>query len=243
MDTYKERPFMPVVQRDPDSFGPEGTTSLACPNCGIGANLNPTGATAQVTTTKGRYPSNGGHAFAFLCHACGQQSLLFLVSHKGFLLGQWAPIPPADDPEVLALEAENELRAVMDAWPTLTANGLEPEGCREPGNKWRFSLGASFEQDRADLLSPQSVENFRRVREWLAKRTKRKTFNRSWTSYGWKHVAEEELRAAGLYGYSTNGTFIAAAIAEGFQIKPTWFCTNVLINIGVARPNKLKQRP
>jgi hypothetical protein len=53
-----------------------------------------------------------------------------------------------------------------------------------------------------------------RPRVWLRQFNKTKTLNkRSGTSYGLKHVAEEDI------GYITNGVFIAAAIAEGFRVK------------------------
>ena len=45
------------------------------------------------------------------------------------------------------------------------------------------------------------------------------------SSYGLKHVAEAEI------GYTTNGAFIAAAIAEGFIVRRVGDGPNALLNI------------
>ena len=68
--------------------------------------------------------------------------------------------------------------------------------------------------DRDAMLLPQSLDDFRRARAWLRAKPRTTHVNSSaGTCYGLKHLAEPEI------GYSTNGTFIAAALAEGFKIK------------------------
>src|SRR4051794_2414457 len=70
---------------------------------------------------------------------------------------------------------------------------------------------ALFRERRASIRDPDSLAAFIATRIWLRQFDKIKTLNkRSGTSYGLKHVAEEDI------GYITNGVFIAAAIAEGF---------------------------
>lgn len=63
---------------------------------------------------------------------------------------------------------------------------------------------------------------------WIKERCwPRKTWNPDWSSYGLKHIMEEEN---GLY--VTNGAFIQAAINLGYKIKP-FNNLNVAINIGI----------
>ena len=63
---------------------------------------------------------------------------------------------------------------------------------------------------------------------WLRGQTKRKTLNKSGTSYGLKHVAERDV------GYITNGVFIAAAVAEGFRVVRIRETPNAWLNISMA---------
>lgn len=66
-----------------------------------------------------------------------------------------------------------------------------------------------FKQNQEDLLN--NVEVFERVCEWLARKEKIKSKNPHHTSYGLKHIAEQQIGT-----YVTNGVFIAAAIHCGF---------------------------
>jgi hypothetical protein len=79
------------------------------------------------------------------------------------------------------------------------------------------------------LFEERSLLQFIRARAWLEGQAKRQTINRIGTSYGLKHIAEHDI------GYVTNGVFIAAAIAAGFQIERTersWRVTpNAWLNI------------
>jgi hypothetical protein len=75
-------------------------------------------------------------------------------------------------------------------------------------------LHAQFEKDRADLFDERSLEGFAKARSWFAERRRTKHINPgAGSSYGMKHVAGHAI------GYTTNGVFIAAAVAEGDAIK------------------------
>jgi hypothetical protein len=106
------------------------------------------------------------------------------------------------------------VRQIMHDWPELTEFGFGP--CRR----------ADFERDRAAMLTPANLDEFDRARRWLQCFPKVKAFNQTGTSYGLKHLAEP------IIGYTTNGMFIAAAVAEGFKVKPAGASSpNALMNI------------
>jgi hypothetical protein len=119
-------------------------------------------------------------------------------------------------------EARAAIAAVMERFPYLTAEGLaRPFDTHLP----KAEREEQFRLDRNALLS-QAAE-FRAACTWLGRQRKRKTINRRGTSYGLKHVCEDEV------GYMTNGTFIAAAIACGFDIQETHDGSpNAWLNIG-----------
>jgi hypothetical protein len=100
------------------------------------------------------------------------------------------------------------------------------------GEHWRRlspeEREAEFQANRAKMFEERSLVQFLRAREWLQGQGKRKTLNRFGTSYGLKHVAAHDI------GYCTNGIFIAAAIAAGFQVEragPWRQSPNAFINI------------
>ena len=80
---------------------------------------------------------------------------------------------------------------------------------------------------RADeKLTENHVERFEKARTWLRRQRKIKGFNKAvGSSYRLKHIAEDEI------GYSENGIFIAAAIAEGFRVQWTKASPNAWFNI------------
>jgi hypothetical protein len=105
--------------------------------------------------------------------------------------------------ELLAIAAE-EMERVLEREPLLILRG--------------FNIGRVTpeyaEQDRERMRDPNELAAFSRAREWLAGFAKTEKLNkRCGTSYGLKHVAERKI------GYITNGTFICAAIAEGFRVE------------------------
>jgi len=62
---------------------------------------------------------------------------------------------------------------------------------------------------------------------WLNKVVRKKSFNTNISSYGLKHLVEEDRNT-----YVSNGAFIIAAIRSGFKIKQTWIRSpNIYINI------------
>jgi hypothetical protein len=86
---------------------------------------------------------------------------------------------------------------------------------------------ARFQEDRKSIREPRSLAQFIVARKWLRQFDKRKTLCRRGTSYGLKHVASRTI------GYVTNGVFIAAAIAEGFQTRRNNGGPNAFLNIPV----------
>jgi hypothetical protein len=89
-------------------------------------------------------------------------------------------------------------------------------------------------------MDPRSLAAFLGSRCWLRQFNKTKTLTTRGSSYGLKHIAEEDI------GYVTNGVFFAAAVAEGFRIKRlSLISPNVMLNISRLpwRRLKLKYRP
>jgi len=84
---------------------------------------------------------------------------------------------------------------------------------------------ASFQECRKSIRAPNSLAQFIAARRWLRQFSKRKTICPHGTSYGLKHIAEHTI------GYVTNGVFIAAAIAEGFQVRRSDASPNAMFNI------------
>lgn len=96
-----------------------------------------------------------------------------------------------------------------DVWPT-----MKPEK--------RLEVLDDQERMFTDIV----MEDFVKVRGWLQKCPKTKHLNRTiGTSYTLKHVAE------GYIGYSSNGVFIAAAIAEGFKVQRALLSLNAWLNV------------
>lgn len=116
-----------------------------------------------------------------------------------------------------------ELKAVMDAYPNLTAHGMGSP----------YEQGQTPQARQADLESwrqrlATDVVTFDKVSAWLGQHPEAriKSLNRTHSSYGWKHVAE---RALGIY--VANGTFIAAALHQGFTMVQHPSGPNVFLNI------------
>jgi hypothetical protein len=105
-----------------------------------------------------------------------------------------------------------DMDRVLEREPQLGDFGF---GVWDSRRKTRAERTAELRRDRESMLEPRSLAEFTAAREWLRRFKKIKTLNRGGTSYGLKHVAEDEI------GYSTNGCFIAAAIAEGFAVRRT----------------------
>ena len=128
------------------------------------------------------------------------------------------------------------IRAAMEAMPLLTDFGFGT--FEHPGS----ASGPDFEKQRRDLLeSSWSEKSFEIACAFLRQLDKTKRVRAgAGTSYGLKHRASAWARQTGRCTgdcYITNGVFIAAMHACGFDIKP---CSpnspNAIGNIGSKMP-------
>ena len=109
------------------------------------------------------------------------------------------------------IDYENELKRMLKTHPTLNHHGL--------GYNRYGKLRDNFEDDAGWLedkitVTPDDIEMFAKCYDWLSTIPRQKTVSpHSPSSYGLKHVAEPYI------GYSTNGIFIAAALALNFKYK------------------------
>ena len=94
------------------------------------------------------------------------------------------------------------LPAILKQHPLLTHFGF---------GEWKRPFIAT-EKGRSDLLA--AIAEIDHARAWLQTQQPRMTLNPRRSSYGLKHIAE---RAAGTY--IGNGSFIAAALLEGWTVK------------------------
>ena len=101
-----------------------------------------------------------------------------------------------------------EMNRILEREPLLSDNGLKQLRGRRPLAEHE----AEFTRWREDMRTPRSLAQFMAARGWLRQFSKIKAPNKCGTSYGLKHCAEDDI------GYTTNGCFIAAAIAEGFTV-------------------------
>jgi hypothetical protein len=97
------------------------------------------------------------------------------------------------------------MEEIMAAYPELSDFGF---GVFDPRRKTPEQRSAELAKDRLDLLHDRSLDGF--ASEKLALQVSE---NQSDEPGGLQHVAGDEI------GYTTNGVFIAAAIAEGFRVQ------------------------
>ena len=110
-----------------------------------------------------------------------------------------------------AAEAAASIQAAVERFPDLTDFGL---GIFDPYRLTPAQRQEQFRKSRADMFARRSLEDFARAKRWLSAQQKTKNVNSSaGSSYWLKHIAEEDI------GYTTNGIFIAAAVAAGFTIE------------------------
>jgi hypothetical protein len=116
----------------------------------------------------------------------------------------------ADDltPAELAAAAI-DMERVLEREPLLSDNGFK----QLRGRRSQAEHEAQFIRWGEDMREPRSLAQFTAARGWLGQFSKTKALNRRGTSYGLKHCAADDI------GYTTNGTFIGAAIAEGFTVR------------------------
>ena len=119
------------------------------------------------------------------------------------------------------MTTKEKIQFAMDKVPTLTDFGIGLYG--QDRNSPIDEKKKKFQEEQKSLL--ENTKEFERVCEWLYTVDKIQSINKKHTSYGLKHLAEKTI------GYSTNGTFIAAAIYSGFDIKIEKDSPNPMFNM------------
>ncbi len=114
------------------------------------------------------------------------------------------------------------MKTILQRQPQLGAFGF---GVFDEYKKTKEQRAAELQRHRDEMLTSNSLKQFTSARDWLRRFDKIKRVNQSGTSYGLKHIAEKDI------GYTPNGVFIAAAIAEGFIVKRDEDSPNALLNI------------
>jgi len=138
--------------------------------------------------------------------------------------------------------AAGDMARILEREPELGDFGF---GVFGPRRKTPAERAAELAQNREWMMAPRSLVQFLAARAWLRRFAKTKGINRrAGSSYGLKHVAEYTI------GYLTNGVFIAAAIAEDFQVHRIGAGPNAWFNISATawrrpaqQPQKTKARP
>jgi hypothetical protein len=127
---------------------------------------------------------------------------------------QTVPPPVAADPQTLpppVLDgALTVMKNILAEHPDLGNFGF---GVFDSRHKTASQREAELAEEREVICQPRSLVAFIETRKWLRGKTKINKLNKKGSSYGLKHVVEREI------GYITNGVFIAAAIAEDFNVK------------------------
>lgn len=124
--------------------------------------------------------------------------------------------------------AREAMRAVMNREPVLARWGL---GYAHDRKKSLEERRTEFEINRAELPSPQGIDEFLLACDFLAYYPMRRTINYRASSYGLKHRAEGFHRERGITGaYVGNGSLIAAALHLGFSYRADGI--NAYFNMG-----------
>jgi hypothetical protein len=121
----------------------------------------------------------------------------------------------------------DDIKAAVAKVPGLNASGVGVYFAVPPSDREVW-----FQSEREELLG--DVDGCSRAESWLQSKARTKTVNWRLSSYGLKHLAEEEV------GYITNGAFIAAAVHCGFPVKVSPDSLNVFIGIS---ERSLNQEP
>lgn len=136
------------------------------------------------------------------------------------------PPPTAADPQTLPPpvldDALTAMKNILAEHPELGDFGFSVFDRRHKSESQREE---ELAEEREKICSPRSLVAFIETRKWLRGKPKISKLNKRASSYGLKHVVENEI------GYITNGVFIAAAIAEGFNVKRIEVTPNAWLNI------------
>jgi hypothetical protein len=109
------------------------------------------------------------------------------------------------------------ITAVMDREPVLARWGFGHSGDR---TKSLDERRLEFQANRAELLTPQGIDEFLLARDFLSYYPYRRSINDRAYSYGLKHRAEDFHRERGIaHAYVGNGSLIAAALDLGFNYR------------------------
>ena len=131
--------------------------------------------------------------------------------------------PDKSDQDVVTVYYRNgrktDIQSAIDKLPYLNNFGVGLYGIKLTDLKNSIKNGdlskkarQQLQDDTNELLN--SSEQFYKTCEWIDSNvTKIKSINNGHTSYGIKHLAENDI------GYITNGVFITAAIHSGFNFK------------------------
>ncbi|MFZ5703873.1 MAG: hypothetical protein ACOY5R_01255 [Pseudomonadota bacterium] len=142
------------------------------------------------------------------------------------------------------------LHRVLDARPNLTQRGFDSAWL---GNSSEMALPLS---ERRALLAERrqeaydsnwGIDQFELAMIYLSRQKKIKSFNQRIGSYGLKHRAENLQRVYEMFeplgDYVSNGMLIAAAYAQGFEVKPIGHDNyNARLNISMATVNQSRGR-
>ncbi len=116
--------------------------------------------------------------------------------------------------------ARHMIRRIMEVETHVTTAGY--------GIAWsHYPTGAeqrkAFDQQRAELLGDSAADQFELALKYLSRMERRQSINRDYTTYNLKHQAERLSRDRGLFvhlgNYVSNGVFIVAALAAGFEVR------------------------
>lgn len=118
-------------------------------------------------------------------------------------------------------EAKRLLEVALAKEPHLTYAGIGLYETRQESIRARLVFsGERFERERAELH--EHLEEIAACADWIKLQTRIKTFNRSRSSYGYKHNVEYWIdRRGGPHCYVSNGSFIAAAVGLGYETRAT----------------------
>ena len=131
------------------------------------------------------------------------------------------------------------IRAVLRDNPDLNYEGSNY------GITWRDGA-LKLRRLRAEMTKPEAVQEFLRAIRFLAEheRFRVQRVNRCRNSYSWKHVVERWIRPTVSNYYVSNGMFIAAALAMGYETRAeSPLSQNVFINISEGAVTRDRRSP
>jgi hypothetical protein len=129
------------------------------------------------------------------------------------------------------------VRRVIERQPRLTECGFDSPYRRLVGDGkiTPAERRAAFDTRREATLSDYNMDEFELAWIYLSMQGRRKTINFDFGSYGLKHRAENLSRKYGMHehlgNYVSNGMFIIAALASGFEAKQIDYDLNACFNI------------